>query len=189
MNALGAVEDLNETACHRMDDTEADFEALFHRYFPAVYGILVRLVRDRVEAEELAIEVFWRLSKRPAVWFFSRPVAPWLYRTATNAGLDALRMSQRRRKYEASAPSTSSGGELPLEKVLREESRQAVQEVLGRMKVTQAQILLLRADGSSYKELAEALNVRASSVGTLLARAEAEFQKLYVEFVARKENS
>lgn len=189
MNALGALDDLDRTACPRMSDTEHDFEALFHQYFPAVYGILVRLLRNSVEAEALALEVFWKLSKRPSAWFFSRPVGPWLYRTATNAGLDAIRMAKRRQKYESGAPPGLTSEEQPLERVLREEDRRTVQNVLSRMKAAQAQLLLMRASGCSYKELAAAAGVRVSSIGTLLARAEAEFQKRYIEQTTRKEKT
>jgi RNA polymerase sigma-70 factor (ECF subfamily) len=41
--------------------------------------------------------------------------------------------------------------------------------------------LLLRHAGLSYKELAEALQVAPGSVGTLLARAEAAFERAYAE--------
>lgn len=186
MNALGVLEDVAQTARDRMSDNESDFEGLFLRHYPAVYGILMRLLRNSVEAEELAIEVFWKLSKRPSGGFFSRPIAPWLYRTATNAGLDALRTAKRRQQYEANAP-LAAQQEQPLEKVLRDEDCRAVQDVLSQMKPAQAQLLLMRADGCSYKDLAAALGVRISSVGTLLARAEAEFHKRYLDLAARKE--
>lgn len=187
VNALDALSSLEQSGSQTVSDAEHDFEALFHQYFPAVYGILVRLVKDRVKAEELALDVFWKLSKRPKGWFFSRPVGPWLYRTATNTGLDAIRVSKRRQKYEAEAPPPSWNGEQPLAQLLREEDRRSVQTVLGRMKVAQAQLLLMRAAGCSYKELASALGVQTGSVGTLLARAEAEFQKRYLQHIARKE--
>jgi DNA-directed RNA polymerase specialized sigma24 family protein len=37
----------------------------------------------------------------------------------------------------------------------------------------------LRYSGLSYKEIAEAMQISATSVGTMLARAEAEFSTLY----------
>ena len=67
----------------------------------------------------------------------------------------------------------------PLNEVLRAEDRTRVRVVLSRMRTSQAQILLLRADGASYKELADALKVSVGSVGTLLGRAEEEFRKRY----------
>jgi DNA-directed RNA polymerase specialized sigma24 family protein len=39
--------------------------------------------------------------------------------------------------------------------------------------------LLLRADGLAYRDLAESLGIHPGSVGTLLARAEAEFERRY----------
>jgi RNA polymerase sigma-70 factor (ECF subfamily) len=54
-----------------------------------------------------------------------------------------------------------------------------VHAVLIAMKPSSAQILLLRHSGLSYAEVAAALDVSSGSVGTLLARAEKEFQQLY----------
>jgi len=63
--------------------------------------------------------------------------------------------------------------------VLREELRQRVQTVLQALKPREAQLLLLRSEGLSYRDLAEAVGVPAASVGTMLARAEAEFERRY----------
>ena len=41
------------------------------------------------------------------------------------------------------------------------------------------QMLLLRADGYAYRELAAALGLNESSVGTLLARAKRAFREAY----------
>ena len=39
----------------------AAFELLFRQFQPDVYRWLVRLVRDPAAAEELTVEVFWRI--------------------------------------------------------------------------------------------------------------------------------
>jgi len=111
-------------------------------------------------------------------------VGGWLYRTATNLGIDALRAAGRRRHYEDAAgrariESGDSSAD-PLAELLRAERQQRVRGVLSRMKPGQAQILVLRASGLSYQELASALGVKRGSVGTMLIRAEAEFQKHYL---------
>jgi DNA-directed RNA polymerase specialized sigma24 family protein len=41
-------------------------------------------------------------------------------------------------------------------------------------------MLLLRADGASYDEVAAALEMNAASVGTTLRRAQEQFRKEYV---------
>ena len=63
--------------------------------------------------------------------------------------------------------------------MLREERRARVQAVLQGLKPRDAQLLLLRSDGLAYRDLAEAVGVSASSVGTMLARAEGEFERRY----------
>jgi len=40
-------------------------------------------------------------------------------------------------------------------------------------------MLLLRASGLAYRELAGTLGLEAGSVGTMLARAEAEFERRF----------
>jgi len=53
--------------------------------------------------------------------------------------------------------------------------------VLSNMSERDTQLLILRHSGMAYKEIAAALKVAPTSVGTLLTRAEAEFERLYLE--------
>jgi RNA polymerase sigma-70 factor (ECF subfamily) len=54
-----------------------------------------------------------------------------------------------------------------------------VRSVLGHMRPRSAQALILRHSGLSYAEVADAIGIPPGSVGTLLARAEKEFERLY----------
>jgi DNA-directed RNA polymerase specialized sigma24 family protein len=63
---------------------------------------------------------------------------------------------------------------------LREEQARLVREVLALIKPAQAQLLILRASGLSYKQLAESLEVKMSGIGTMLNRAEEEFRTRYL---------
>lgn len=177
----------------RMRHAESEFEAIFLEHYERVLRILVRLVGSRAQAEELANEVFWKLSQQPASWLLANNVGGWLYRTATHAGIDALRSSANRRRYEeAAAVNGASHAETeagPLNEILREEDRNRVRQAMSSMKPAQAQILLMRAGGSPYKELAEALDVAVTGIGTLLNRAETEFRKRYMELTKQKEKA
>jgi len=160
----------------------AGLEDIFRLQYPRLVGLLARITGDRGRAEELASEVFCRLSSRPALFRPESNVDGWLYRTAVNLGLDALRMEARRRRNEQAAGAevvrNSSGGD-PLADMLRSEQRTRVQAVLAALKPLSARLLLLRHAGFSYGELADALAIKPASVGTLLARAAAEFEKKY----------
>jgi DNA-directed RNA polymerase specialized sigma24 family protein len=68
----------------------------------------------------------------------------------------------------------------PAQIVERVEKQRQVRRILVGMKPQAASLLLLRSAGFRYAELAETLQIPLSSIGTLLNRAEKEFEKRYV---------
>jgi RNA polymerase sigma factor (sigma-70 family) len=69
-------------------------------------------------------------------------------------------------------PGAPEGPDRDLERTLeRARARRALDQLAARDR----EMLLMRYEGFSYKEIADVVNVAASSVGTLLARAEARF--------------
>ena len=194
---LGAAESLRgvgggkrTTLAARPKWAESVFEELFLQYYGRIVAVLFRLLGDRGRAEELASDVFVKLYRYPLL---SRPdgnLGGWLYRTATNLGIDALRAAARRRHYEQAAAhgaAQTAGIPNPLDEVLREERRRLVRAALAALRPAQAQILILRSSGLSYNDLAESLGVERGSVGTMLARAEREFERRYLEMHGAKE--
>jgi len=182
MSQLGETPDIWE---------EPVFRQLFLEHYCRVVGVLMRLLGDRTVAEEVANDAFLRLYRQPASLQVDGNVGGWLYRTATHLGIDALRAGNRRQKYEQSAgrlihEKTQPG---PLDEILREEKCRRVRAVLSSIKPAQAQLLILRSSGLSYKELAEALDVKPGNIGTMLNRAEVEFRARYIEMHGREEES
>jgi RNA polymerase sigma factor (sigma-70 family) len=164
------------------DSNMAGFEVLFFKYYPRVVGVLYRLLGDRGLAEELANDVFWKLHRQPWLEQSDGNVGGWLCRTASNVGIDHLRALARRRHHEEAAGRhlmESGVSPDPLAEVLRAERARRVRAVLARLKPAHARILILRASGLSYKELADSLGVKLGTVGTMLVRAEAAFQKRF----------
>jgi RNA polymerase sigma-70 factor, ECF subfamily len=169
---------------------ESRFEKLYLEHYARVVGVLFRLTSSRSEAQELSNEVFWKLYRQRLLPNPDGNVGGWLYRTATNLGIDALRKSARRREHESEAARIalqSRGPSSPLDGVLRDERRRRVRQVLARLKPAQAQALILRASGFSYHEVAETLGVKRVSVGTLILRAEEAFRKHFRAIAGDKE--
>jgi RNA polymerase sigma-70 factor (ECF subfamily) len=168
-----------------------EFEALFVEYYPRIVGLLRRIVGDHGRAEDLASEVFLKLYRRPLGQVSDSNVGGWLYRTAMNLGIDALRATARRNSFEHAAARDTNHNKIAesgFDQVVRSERAQRVRAVLAEMKPVQAQLLLLRASGHSYKELSAALDVEPGSVGTLLVRAEAAFGQHYRKLFGLEEN-
>lgn len=159
--------------------SESDFNLIFLEHWDRIYRILVRLTGDPAEAEDLALETFTRLWQQPAA---AENLGGWLYRVACNLGYNALRAARRREQYESQA-ATGALDEAQAAGPEREsENRlecQRVRRVLKRMNERPAQILILRHAGLSYREIAAALGLNPASIGTLLLRAEQQFEMLY----------
>jgi RNA polymerase sigma-70 factor (ECF subfamily) len=158
------------------------FEALFMEHWATVYRVLRRLVGDPAEAEDLALEVFLRLYRQTQKKAEMENAGGWLYQVATRLGLNSIRDWKRREQYELAAGRYALEDNAPLSPadiLAQEEKRQQVRLVLARMNERQAQLLILRYTGLSYKEIASALNVAPASIGPLLVRAEREFKKQY----------
>ncbi len=177
---LRGVQPAEEFALNPPRTMTAWFDAMFREHYPRVVGLLARLTGDRGQAEEIAADVFHKLSRQTEVRE-SEQLTPWLYRVATNAGLDGIRSNVRRKRREEAVGGDLHGGAQgdALDQMLREERCARVRSVLGVLRPRDAQLLLLRAEGLAYRELAETLGIQAASVGTLLARAEAEFERRY----------
>ena len=166
------------------------FEELFLSTYPRLVSLLRRMLGESGRAEEIANEAFLKLHGTVLPPSARANIRGWLYRTAMNLGIDDLRARARHSRVaqEASQAVSSSGQpETGLQLLLRQETQKRVRLALSQIKPEWAQILLLRASGHSYKEIASHLEVSLSSVGTLLIRAEAGFEKCYLELFGEKE--
>lgn len=168
-------------------DWNADeFQATFLEHYGAIYRHLFRLLGSPEEAEDLAQEAFLRLYRQRFPPGREHNVRAWLYRVATHLAYNALRSQRRREKREQAEAREVEPlpGMDPAEAALREEARKSVRRALGCLRPRDAQLLLLRYAGLSYREVAEVLGVAPGSVGTLLARAEAAFERAYRAMVS-----
>ena len=57
--------------------TDEAFERLFRDYQAAVFGWIVRIVRDRAAADDLTIETFWRIYRTRDRFDESRDFGAW----------------------------------------------------------------------------------------------------------------
>lgn len=159
-------------------DREAAFareiERLFDVHFGTLFRYLQRLSGDPDLAADLAQETFVRLYQRGAV-----PDDPrgWLGAVANNLFRDERRRTRRRGALLARELGHNADPRETADITLvREEQRGHVRDALSSLPERDRQILLLRQEGFSYREIAVAVNVAESGVGTLLVRAMRAFR-------------
>lgn len=154
------------------DQVAGLFAAHFHRLFRC----LDRLSGDPELAADLVQEAFVRLYRRGALP--DRPEA-WLISVAMNLFRNAAAGQGRRRRLLtlARAEAVHSDPEPAPDQVgASDDVRRAVRKALDRLALRDRHLLLLRAEGYSYRDIAAALELSEASVGTLLARAVRAFR-------------
>jgi len=161
-----------------IEATPFDFEQCFQANYARIARAVARIVGDPARAEEVAVEAFWKLWQNSQA--HGENAMAWVYRTAVRLALNDLRGHQRRARYESQAEGPAALL-TPEEAHAAEQRREQVRRVLAAMAPRDAELLLLRHQGLSYEELAAAIDVKASSIGTLIARAQKAFRKEYVE--------
>jgi len=157
----------------------ASFEEAFAEHHRLVYRYACALTRDSGLAEDAAQEVFLRLHRQRIAAGILRA---WLLRVTANVARNLLRTRRRSdARDQAFAVEALQRQErrLPDEELGRESEIRKAQEALGKLEEPQRSCLLLRHEGLSYREIAAALGVKESHVGSLIARSRMKFIRLY----------
>lgn len=160
---------------------EAEFRRLFDERFASLYRYLDRLSDDAELAADLAQEAFVRLYERGRL-----PDDPraWLATVASNLLRDEQRRAGRRKRILARYPAETTTGAAsapPDELLAAATRRKLVRTALDALPERDRQMLLLRHEGYSYREIAHAVGVRETSVGVMLARATTAFRGAFGE--------
>ncbi len=163
---------------------ESAFEQLFLRHYPRVYRVAARIVGNREDAEEVALDAFNQLHRRTLDPALGDNVAGWLYRTATNTAFNTVRARNRRRSWlqrlvrREGRPGLA---EDPADAAIRSETAEQVRRALIGVPERQRDAIILRSAGLSYIEIADAIGVQPSSVGTLIARGERKLREIMTD--------
>lgn len=183
-----SVDAANEGVVERTcADAGMDLEAIFRAQYERIARIIAGVIRDPARAEELAVEVFlkWERTRKA----HGEGAEGWLYRTALRMALNELRRGALLSRYERVLEFVTAGkfgASTPHEIYAAEEERRRVRAVLAAIEPRQAEMLLLRSNDFSYRELASTLNLNPASVGTLLSRALEAFRKEFTHRYGRE---
>lgn len=169
----------NGTPAHMSAPFRREVEVLFGAHFARVYRVLHRLSGDPDLAADLAQDAFVKLYERG-----SRPDAPeaWLITVALNRFRNVVAKRARRARLltvERATRALADPAPSPAGAVIAAESGERVRAALDRLPVRERQMLLLAAEGYRYRDIAAALGLGESSIGTLLARAKRAFRDAY----------
>jgi RNA polymerase sigma-70 factor, ECF subfamily len=161
-----------------------EFEQLFDEVYPSLFRYCHRLVGDGDVADDAAQEAFVRLH-RGGVTGPPPALRVWLFRVATRLIQDRGRALENRRRLLDGNPVHPSGVPDPEIELERSETVARVRRVLDTLEGRDRELLLMREEGFSYREMADVVGVAPGSVGTLLARAQRRFTLAFEEVAER----
>ena len=149
-------------------------------HYPSIFRVLDRLSGDPDLAADLTQEAFVRLYRRGSL---PDHTDRWLVTVALNLFRNERSKTRRRERLRAAFPGELSPASpmSPADRVDSRRTRAEVRGALDRLPERERELLLLRAEGYSYRDLAAVLELNEASVGTLLARAKRAFEAEYEE--------
>jgi RNA polymerase sigma-70 factor (ECF subfamily) len=155
-----------------------EFDSTFDEIYPGLVRYCHRLTGDRDVAEDAAQEAMVRLFSH-SVKGPLPALRAWAFKTATHLVRDRHRVEENRRRLLQANPVKPGHGEGPERHVERREAEERARAALVTLAPRDQEMLLMRYEGFSYREIADAVDVAPTSVGTLLARAERRFQEAF----------
>jgi RNA polymerase sigma-70 factor (ECF subfamily) len=147
------------------------FEMLFRLHQRAVYGWILRMVRNPATAEDLLVETFWRIYRARERFDAGREFAPWARRIATRVALDWLRAQRPEAEFDeesAAAIPAAGGGDPGVAAEIRARTAQAFARLPHTLR---AAAVLAIVEELSHKEVAEALGISVAAVKLRVFRA------------------
>jgi RNA polymerase sigma-70 factor (ECF subfamily) len=139
-----------------------------------------RLTGDPDMAEDIVQEAMLRYLRTD----MDQPMAharAWLYRVATNLVRDHARRRDMMRRRPI--PIDADDPRTPEQDMERTETVAQVRAALERLSARDRELLMLRESGFRHKEIAEIVDVSASSVSVLVFRALQRFRAAYLQEV------
>jgi RNA polymerase sigma-70 factor (ECF subfamily) len=154
------------------------FEELVGRYERAVFALVLRVVRDRGRAEELAQDTFVRAFVRLHTYDQQRAFSTWLLAIARNAAVDELRrigadLASRAELESSDLALGSRAG--PMHAAEHAELARALDEAISRLRPEYRELVSMRYEAElAYDEIAEATGLPVGTVKSYLHRARRE---------------
>jgi RNA polymerase sigma-70 factor (ECF subfamily) len=161
------------------DSDRAAFEALYHRYVRSIYGLALRKLKDRAQAEDVVQEAF------TAVWRSAKSYRPergsaggWLYTVARNAAIDRMRRDGRGEAV-SELPDLQSSESGPAELAERSDVAWRVHRALEGLNPKEREVIELAYwSGLSQSEVASYLHQPLGTVKTRTRNALARLAEI-----------
>ena len=177
----------------QLGDQDA-FDELMRRYKHRIYAYILRSVKNYEDAEELTVEVFFKVYRALHKWKPQAKFSTWLYKIAYNVSIDQPRSKKRQITHSLDnnllsidEPTAKDLGSNPEKLIVEKDRHRVINQAVDHLSQNQKKVFLMnRYDGLQIKEIAEILGIAEGTVKIHLHRA---IKKLRVLLQPFRENS
>ena len=174
---------------------DAAFDYLVQKYRRPIISFMYRMAHNAAAAEDLAQEVFLRVYRSRGSYEPSAKFSTWLYRIATNLGVNFARDTRHERPENVmnlDEPDTDTGQAPDLadkspnveEEIVRRERLAAIRQKVEALPERQRMAVLMhKYQQMDYRQIAEVLKLSESATKSLLFRAYETLRQELREFV------
>jgi RNA polymerase sigma-70 factor (ECF subfamily) len=162
--------DVGELVRHCLAGDEAAVRQFVERFQQVVFGLCVRMLGNRHDAEDATQETLLRAVRNLHRWDATRPLLPWLLAIAGNRCRTALEQRARRPRMTELTPDTFAQPDNSVRE-LGEELRFAIEQLREDYRTT---FQLFYHQQLNCTQISEALGVPEGTVKTWLHRARRE---------------
>ena len=167
---------------------QTEFKEIYQEFQPKIRHYLSRMLGDQA-AEDIAQEVFAKVSRSLDSFKGKSSFSTWIYRIATNTALDKLRSPSFKRSSEHIPLEDSPGAEdrnawtgqaepTVDQEVIRKEMGDCVREFVDRLPPDYRTVLILsELEGFKNREIADILEISLDNVKVRLHRAKVRLKK------------
>jgi len=171
------------------------FDYLVQKYRRPIINFMYRMAHNQGAAEDLAQEVFLRVYRSRSSYEASAKFTTWLYRIATNLGMNYVRDTRHERpenvmnldesdEETGQAPDLADKTPNVEEEILRHERLKAIREKVEALPERQKMAVLMhKYQQMDYRQIADVLKLSESATKSLLFRAYETLRTQLKEFV------
>src|SRR5262245_53632860 len=162
---------------------------LFDRHHRAVFDFFARMTGNRIVAEDLVQDVFFRILKYRATFREESRFKAWMFHIARNAGLDHYRKLQPESLLpeDDGAGAVPSRSPLPGRQLEAEQQNKLLECALFKLPAEKREVLVLsRYQEMKYEQIAEVLGCEVGAVKVRVHRALKELREIFFKLSSEK---
>jgi RNA polymerase sigma-70 factor (ECF subfamily) len=177
------------------DGNQTAFTELMGYYKDSLYFLLLKMVNSKEDAEDLMIETFEKAFRKIKTYNSSYAFSTWLFRIATNHGIDFMRSSRKQPQniyleskldfeHSTSKISEISEDDLnPEEEIINAQNKIALKNIIKKLPADYRNILIMRYfEEMSYNEISDKLELPIGTVKARLFRSRELLLSIFKEY-------